>query len=166
MERTMKTLDEQLKNYNSYHTKFTTRLTHYIGIPLIAFSVLIFMHWFSFSMDNVFSLSFAWLLTLAVLVYYFMLDWQLAGGVAIGLIILNLLALWLGGSSFNTTGFIVFLVCFIGGWALQLGGHFIEGNKPALCDSLCQVFIAPLFLVAEIFFMAGLRKDLKNKLGE
>ena len=35
-----------------------------------------------------------------------------------------------------------------------------EGRKPALVDNFMQVFIAPMFLIAEIAFALGLRKPL------
>ena len=37
-------------------------------------------------------------------------------------------------------------------WTMQFLGHYIEGNRPALIDSLSQAFLqAPLFTVATIF---------------
>ena len=37
-------------------------------------------------------------------------------------------------------------VMFVGGWILQFIGHYIEGRKPALLDSISQAFFqAPLF---------------------
>ena len=46
------------------------------------------------------------------------------------------------------------------GWGLQLVGHAFEGRKPALVDNFMQVFIAPMFLIAEVAFALGLRKSL------
>ena len=38
-----------------------------------------------------------------------------------------------------------------------------EGRKPALADNLFQIFIAPIFLVAELFFALGLKRDVRKK---
>lgn len=50
---------------------------------------------------------------------------------------------------------------FVLGWALQLLGHRLEGNRPALLTNLAQILVAPLFLVAEMGFALGLRRDLR-----
>jgi uncharacterized membrane protein YGL010W len=55
-----------------------------------------------------------------------------------------------------------FGILFVGGWIIQLVGHAFEGRKPALADNLLQIFIAPVFLVAEIAFMLGLRKNVHD----
>jgi uncharacterized membrane protein YGL010W len=41
-----------------------------------------------------------------------------------------------------------------------------EGRKPALTDNLFQIFIAPIFLVAELFFALGLKRDVLKKIEE
>jgi uncharacterized membrane protein YGL010W len=38
-----------------------------------------------------------------------------------------------------------------------------EGRKPALTDNLFQIFIAPVFLMAEVFFALGLKRDVLEK---
>ena len=49
---------------------------------------------------------------------------------------------------------------FVGGWILQLVGHVFEGRKPALTDNLFQIFVAPIFLCAELFFALGYKPEL------
>jgi uncharacterized membrane protein YGL010W len=51
---------------------------------------------------------------------------------------------------------------FVLGWALQLPGHRLEANRPALLTSLAQIFVAPIFLTAEIGFSLGLRRSLRG----
>ena len=43
---------------------------------------------------------------------------------------------------------------------VQLVGHVFEGRKPALADNLFQVFVAPIFLCAEVFFALGYKPAL------
>ena len=57
----------------------------------------------------------------------------------------------------------VFGVSFVGGWALQLLGHGYEGRRPALVDNLFQVVIAPIFLMAELFFALGYKRDVAER---
>jgi uncharacterized membrane protein YGL010W len=50
----------------------------------------------------------------------------------------------------------------VGGWILQLVGHVFEGRRPALADNLFQIFIAPIFLCAEIFFALCYKPGLQS----
>jgi len=50
---------------------------------------------------------------------------------------------------------------FIGGWAMQLLGHRLEGNRPALLDNLRQILVAPMYLTAELAFALGWRTALR-----
>jgi uncharacterized membrane protein YGL010W len=59
---------------------------------------------------------------------------------------------------------VVFAATFVGGWALQLIGHVFEGKKPALMDNFFQVFIAPIFLMAEVFFAFGYKRDVAERM--
>ena len=59
-------------------------------------------------------------------------------------------SLWLG------TGAGLFGV----GWAIQFLGHAWEGRKPAFIDDLIGLAMGPLFVVAELGFFLGLRRDL------
>ncbi len=52
---------------------------------------------------------------------------------------------------------------FIGGWLLQLLRHRFEGNRPALMDNARQIFIAPIYLAAELGFALGLRRSLQTE---
>jgi len=60
-------------------------------------------------------------------------------------------------------GWIWFVLLFVGGWILQLVGHVFEGRKPALADNLFQIFVAPIFLAAEVFFALGYKPQLHHK---
>ncbi len=137
---------------------------HYVGVPLLILSLLIFLGWFHFSMPAVFNIHFAWLVTLAAVIYYFMLDWQLAIITTIGLIILNYIAGFFSQPQIDALGIYVFLVCFIVGWGLQFLGHYFEGRRPAFFDNLTQALIAPMYLAAEAMFALGQRKSLRDEI--
>ena len=53
---------------------------------------------------------------------------------------------------------------FVGGWAIQLLGHKLEGKKPAFLDDLQSLLIGPLFLVAEAAFALGLESELREQI--
>ena len=154
----MKTLDQQMAIYAAYHRNRWNKLTHFIGVPAIIFSILIPMSWVSIGGD----LTLAHVFVGAVLAYYFLLDvpLALATTVATGAL---LYAAKLAAGTGVVSGWIWFGIFFVGGWIFQLVGHVFEGRKPALADNLFQIFVAPIFLVAEVFFALGLKRDILEK---
>lgn len=154
----MKTLDQQMAVYAAYHRNRWNRITHFIGVPAIVFAILIPMCWVPIG-DGV---TLAHLFLGAVLAYYFLLDVPLALATAILTCALYYGAKIAAGTGF-VSGWIWFGAFFVGGWILQLVGHVFEGRKPALADNLFQIFIAPIFLVAELFFALGLKRDVREK---
>lgn len=148
----MSTLTELMRVYQQYHTKNATKLTHFIGVPVIYFAVMIPFCWLHLA-----GLPLSWILTLVLLAVYCFFDLRVAAGAAVLLLLLNGIAQICAGSQVNLSAMLVFLAAFIGGWILQLVGHYFEGNRPALLDNILQVFVAPAFVVAEWMEMLGLR---------
>jgi len=154
----MKTLDQQMAIYAAYHRNRWNKLTHFIGVPAIIFSILIPMSWVSIGGD----LTLAHVFVGAVLAYYFLLDVPLAVATTVATGAL-LYAAKLAAGTGVVSGWIWFGIFFVGGWIFQLVGHVFEGRKPALADNLFQIFVAPIFLVAEVFFALGLKRDVLEK---
>jgi uncharacterized membrane protein YGL010W len=65
-------------------------------------------------------------------------------------------------NSHSLNHFLIFVGIKIFGWIIQLTGHVFEGRRPALVDNLIQALMAPLFLIAEVMFFFGIRKDLEK----
>ena len=160
----MKSFVEQAQFYAGYHQNITTRYTHMAGVPIVILSFMIFFGFVKIVIPGVFETSLACLVTLAVLIYYYRLHWQLALALTPMMLFLLWLAHWFTLSGPSTLGIWAFIITFIIGWGLQLYGHFIEGKKPAFMDNLSQALIAPLFLTAELFFMCGYMKSLKEQI--
>lgn len=157
----MKPIEEQMSFYGAYHRDFRNRLTHFVGVPSIMFAILLAAGWLRLDVAGV-TLSAAMPLAAAVLIYYFRLDMAL--GAAMTLLILALLYFSEMAAAQPLAHSIgIFLVTFVGGWIVQLIGHYFEGRKPALADNLFQVFVAPLFLMAELFFALGLKRQLHDE---
>jgi uncharacterized membrane protein YGL010W len=154
----MRTLDQQMAIYAAYHRNRWNRMTHFIGVPAIIFSILIPMFWVPVG-DR---LTLAHIFLGAVLAYYFLLDVTLAAATAAVSCALFYAAKLAAGSG-HVSGWIWCGTFFIGGWIFQLVGHAFEGRKPALADNLFQIFVAPIFLVAELFFALGLKRDVREK---
>lgn len=146
----------QLATYASYHRDGRNRATHFIGIPLIVFSLFIPLAWLRFDLAG-YDISAGMIVGLLALTLWIALDW------AIGLAMILVLApMWYFGERIAaagmTAGWIVFALAFVGGWIFQLVGHVFEGKRPALVDNLFQALIGPMFLMAEIFVWLGLRR--------
>ena len=144
--------------YAAYHQDARNKATHFVGVPLIAFSLMVPLGWLRADFGDV-TISAALVVTSILLLYYLALDAPL------GLAMCAVFALMLWGAEplalapfMASLGW--FLLLFIGGWALQLWGHVYEGRKPALADNLFQIFVAPIFLAAELFFALGYKRRL------
>jgi len=154
----VKTLEDQMSFYAAYHQDTRNKATHFVGVPLIVFSLMIPLGWLRADVGGV-SLSAALVVTSVLLLYYLVLDIPL--GLAMGAVFA--LMLW-GAEPLSQATLAAslgwFVVLFIVGWGLQLWGHVYEGRKPALVDNLFQIFVAPIFLAAEVFFALGYKPRL------
>ena len=157
----MKTLEEQMSFYLRYHRNPRNKLTHFIGVPLIMFSLFVLLGLVRVQVGEV-GVTAASVLAVGVLAYYFRLDAVLAVAMTLFTAVLLIAAnrvCTLGAP----TALTVFGVTFVGGWILQLVGHAFEGRKPALVDNFFQVLIAPIFLMAEVFFALGYKRDVAER---
>jgi uncharacterized membrane protein YGL010W len=144
--------------YAAYHQDARNKATHFIGVPAIMLSLFIPLGWLRFEVGGV-AVSAAMLFAAAVLVYYFVLDVPLA----LAMLVITAVLVWMGdliATRGTAQGWVWFSVLFVGGWILQLVGHVFEGRKPALTDNLFQIFVAPIFLCAELFFALGYKPKL------
>lgn len=157
----MKSLEEQMSIYLRYHQHPKNKLTHFFGVPLIVFSLFVLLGLVRIDINDI-SLTAASILAIAVLAYYFYLDAVLAVAMTVATSVLLIAAnrVCALGAPIALT---VFAVAFVGGWALQLIGHAYEGRRPALVDNLFQVVIAPIFLMAELFFTLGYKREVAER---
>jgi uncharacterized membrane protein YGL010W len=154
----MKPLAEQMYVYASYHRDRRNKAFHFLGVPLITFAILVPMALARLPVGG-FHVSLAMLFVLAVLVYYLLLDVPLAVAMLVFIAPVLALAEWVALQGAVVWG-TVFGVAFVVGWIIQLAGHAFEGRRPALTDNLFQVIVAPIFLMTEVFFALGAKKEL------
>ena len=154
----MKTLEDQMSTYAAYHQDSRNKATHFVGVPVIILSLFIPLAWIRIPAGD-YALTGAMLFAGIVVAYYFVLDVPLA----LAMLVTTGLLVWAGDAIAQLgykAGTVWFLILFVGGWALQLLGHVYEGRKPALVDNLFQIFVAPVFLAAEVFFALGYKPKL------
>lgn len=152
----MKTLVEQLGTYATYHRDPRNIATHFVGVPIIVLSVLIFLSRWSIDVAG-FAVTPALVVFIASSLYYFKLSlpYGLAMFVVHGVLLMV-------AASFATASLPVWLAAGVGvfvvGWVIQFVGHYYEGRKPAFVDDMMGLAIGPLFVVAEFGFLLGLGK--------
>jgi uncharacterized membrane protein YGL010W len=144
--------------YAAYHQDARNKATHFFGVPMIMLSLFIPLSWLKLQLGG-FTLSAAIVLAAVVLIYYVFLDAPLAVFAAVVTAALLLGGAWIAARG-SVAGWSAFGALFVVGWILQLLGHAFEGRKPALADNLFQIFIAPIFLCAEIAFLLGYKPSL------
>ena len=144
--------------YAAYHRDPRNRATHFVGVPLIMLALLVPLSFPSIDFFG-FKATAAMLVAGALLAYYFVLDFALAVAMLAVLGALIWLAELIAGGG-AARAWTWFGALFIGGWVLQLVGHVFEGRRPALVDNLFQIFVAPIFLAAEVFFALGYKPAL------
>jgi uncharacterized membrane protein YGL010W len=156
----------QLAAYASVHRDWRNKATHFVGIPIIVFSLLLLLSLWSFEVGGR-----QWTLSLAVAIVA-VLGWM-ALDLGVGVVMaLTMAVAWyaaeaLAGSLGTPSAvWMAFIALFVGGWVLQFLGHHYEGKRPALLANIFQGFIGPMFLVAEAMVVMGQRRDLADAMGE
>lgn len=155
----------QLASYSSVHRSGRNKATHFIGIPIIVFSLLLILTLWRVQIGGR-----EWSVAMIVAVIA-ALGW-IALDVGVGVIMAAIMVpTWyaaeaLAGALGPSSSWVAFAVLFVGGWILQFIGHHFEGKRPALMDNIFQAFIGPMFLVAETLVASGYRADLANIMDE
>jgi uncharacterized membrane protein YGL010W len=158
--------NRQLASYASVHRDPRNKATHFIGIPVIVFSLLLILSLWRLEIGGR-----EWTMSLIVAILA-ALGWiALDFGVGVAMAII-LVPTWYAAEAFygalgsSSAAWVAFGVLFVGGWVLQFLGHHYEGKRPALLDNIFQGFIGPMFLVAETMVALGYRADLADVMGE
>ena len=160
----MKTLVDQLAQYADYHRDRRNIATHFVGIPMIVLAVQVLLSRPALQAGG-FVLTPALLTTLAACLYYVALDRPL--GVLMAALLAAGLALAGQIAGLSTSAWLGWGIgLFVVGWVIQFVGHIWEGRKPAFVDDVIGLVIGPLFVVAELVFALGLRRDLHAAITE
>ncbi|MGM0525113.1 MAG: DUF962 domain-containing protein [Pseudomonadota bacterium] len=155
-----KTITEHLAQYADYHRDRRNVMTHLIGIPMIVIALVALLSRPEFSIGYLL-LTPANLVVFVAVIFYIRLDIKL--GLLMTVLLWLCLSLGQNIAALSTTAWLSWGIgLFIVGWLFQFVGHYFEGKKPAFVDDIMGLAIGPLFVVAEIVFMLGLRKDLKH----
>ena len=154
----MRSLEDQLSLYASYHLDRRNVASHLVGIPMIVLAVAALLA----RVPLVGALTLLHLVALVAAVYYLLLDRRIGLLMTLLLVLSVAFGQWAGAQSTR-----VWLLLGVGGfmlgWVIQFIGHVWEGRKPAFVDDLMGLAIGPLFVVVELLFALGLLPELRQR---
>lgn len=149
-----------LASYGRFHRDPRNRLTHYFGVPAIIYSILVPLALHADRLAGI-ALRLDRVVIVLAALGYIAIDPALGLSLTVALTLLAAAAEATGLLG-STPALAVAAAAFVLGWALQLLGHRLERNRPALLTNLMQILVAPLFLTAELGFSLGLRRSLRR----
>lgn len=180
-----KWLDESFEFYASYHDHGTNQWIHIVCVPLLIMTGLVMLMFTPNLMEGAlvidksstigsylpegvdFQYNAAFFLAAFYCVYYMLIEGigGLAGTLAAAMVFCSYIY---ANNAYNTMGdacWNIALYTHIFSWVAQIVGHQVwEGRSPALLDNLFQAFImAPLFVVMEVLFMFGYKKEFRER---
>ena len=155
----MRNLEQQITQYAAYHRDRRNVATHFIGVPMIVYSVVLaLVPW------TIFGVNVALIAIMLAAAYYLFLDVALGTAMLIFLFFFcYLTAVYFNARLDNTAAIMgLSVLLFVVGWIIQFIGHKYEGMKPAFTDDIIGLVIGPLFIMTELFFALGLKRGLKQ----
>ena len=158
----MKTLADHLSMYAAYHRDQRNIVTHLVGIPMIVLAIVVLLSRWQTELAGV-PVSVSTALVVLTCLFYLWLDLPL--GVLMSLLFA---VVHQGGHAIAEWAFAPWLgmgiALFVLGWAIQFLGHYFEGKKPAFVDDITGLIIGPLFVVVELVFGLGMRRELRREI--
>ena len=161
----MKPLAENLTQYAAYHRDRRNIATHFVGVPMIVFAIVLALTPPAFPLGAV-PVSAAAIVSLLACVYYLKLDFVFGATMAAVLFVMCAVASEVVHRLGVDAALAVAAAIFVAGWAIQFVGHRYEGMKPAFFDDAKQLLIGPLFVLAEVIFAMGAKRGLRHYIEE
>ena len=161
----MKSVEENLTQYAAYHRDRRNIATHFAGVPMIVFAIILALATAVVHVADV-AITMAAVVSIAMCAYYFRLDRVF--GLTMAVVLFAMCAAASEITARTSTGASLGWAAgiFTVGWALQFLGHKFEGMKPAFFDDVMQLIIGPLFVCAEVFFLLGAKPQLRRYIEE
>ncbi len=145
-------LASKFAEYREYHTTRGNVISHYVGIPLIATSLLGLLAMVTFGNDS-FKASMlrpdlGWVLWAIGVGFYLYLDWKIALPFS-----LVMTGMYLIGRSLSLE---ILIAMQVVGWGSQYVGHLVyEKKSPAFYKNLTHMLIGPLWIFAKAIRYGG-----------
>jgi uncharacterized membrane protein YGL010W len=157
----MRTIEQNLTQYAAYHRDRRNIATHFAGVPMIVFSVVLALATAAIHVGPV-TVTVAAIVSVLACAYYFRLDFVFGVTMALALFVMCAVASEMTARMSTSVALAAAAAIFVAGWVLQAIGHRFEGMKPAFFDDAKQLLIGPVFVCAEIYFLMGARAALRR----
>ena len=157
----MNRVEQSLTQYAAYHRDRRNIATHFVGVPMIVFAIILALAYASFPLGTV-TVTVATVVAIGMCAYYLLLDRVLGVAMTIAMFLICAGASEVSARLSAGGALAIAFTVFTAGWMLQFLGHKYEGMKPAFFDDARQLFIGPLFVCAEAFFLLGGRPELRR----
>jgi len=156
MQMTRK-IDALLAEYGESHQNPTNKMVHWICVPVIVWTIMALIY--ALPVPAAFqSIPYmTWLTPVLVLalLYYVVVSWRLAIGVAIyAAVCLWLIMAYQAAYAFPLWQFAV--IVFVLAWIGQFWGHKVEGKKPSFFKDVQFLMIGPAWLIHFIYKKVGI----------
>lgn len=161
----MRSLEDSLTQYAACHRDRRNIATHFVGIPLIVFALVLALALASARVAGI-SVTAAALASVAAGIHYLRLDQAFGAVLAAVLFLMCAAASEITARLADPAALALAAFLFAAGWALQFWGHRFEGVRPAFLDDARQLLVGPLFLCAEAFFIFGAKAQLRRRIEE
>jgi uncharacterized membrane protein YGL010W len=157
----MASIEQNLTQYAAYHRDRRNIATHFVGVPMIVFSIVLALATVAFPVGSV-VVTLAAVVAIVSSLYYLKLDLALGFTMAVVLFVMCAAASEITARTSTGASLGWALGIFVVGWAIQFLGHKWEGMKPAFFDDVKQLLIGPIFVCAEAAFLLGAKPDLRR----
>ena len=145
-------MNKELEFYKSYHNNIINKWIHFFCIPMIVSSIIILLNNFYVLYENnklIKKIKLSSVIMSFYIISYSFIGWDIGLLMSFYFILLNSISNYI---IVNHDYISIARYMFIYGWIFQFIGHYIEGKRPALIDSISQSFYqAPLFSLEVIY---------------
>jgi uncharacterized membrane protein YGL010W len=144
----------------SYQTPIA-KLCCRVGITALLFGLFILLSWVNLNFAHQWSINFAWLCYIVLMVYYFFIEVKLALITTVIMFFFTLLATLIGSHEPSGFSITLFLIISLGGIASVLIGHYvIEKKSGSPMSNFQECLIMPLYVVVECLQLSGIGPSL------
>ena len=137
------TLKAHFADYSAFHGTPGNQACHYVGIPLIVFSLLALLARVPLFDVGGLTVTAAELVLLGATLYYLRLDAVLAAMMLAASVVL--------AAAGRVTPVAAAVALFVVGWVFQYIGHYVyEKKSPAFYRNFVHLLVGPLWILAKV----------------
>ena len=152
----MNSVEHKMAESDAAYTSPIAKLCCRVGIVVMVFGLFILLSWVNLNFAHKWSINFAWICFIALMIYYFFINVKIAAVSTVIMFFFTLIATLVGGHQPSGFGMTLFLIFFFGGIAAILIGHYVIDKKQGLLMSNFQeCLVTPMFVIVEGLQMSG-----------